>query len=389
MADGTSADGLHVSRHEIGALTEAALEGRFQPAVLDLVAARLPGAATLLYRQDSAQPAACGILHRGLGGQAMPGFPARLARDNPLFVEHRRCPVGAVFHDGALLAREMFRASAFYRDWLALAGDFDAATGVVIAREGPVQTVLEIRYPAHAERRTAAAAETALTELAPHLAQAARIADLTLGAEQAQIEARNFLELGSFPTFIVDPDCRIHTMNGRGEVLLRLGGGLVLGMDRTLQAAEPADTARLQEAVTHASLSVGTQSAMMRLSAPPARKVPRVLSLTPLSALSRTDLPCGGGCAHQGRVAILAIDAADPLRLGRDALWAMFNLTAREAELALSLLEGRTLPEMAQAQAISKQTLRNQLSSILRKTGTTRQSELVALLLQIARARPL
>jgi DNA-binding CsgD family transcriptional regulator len=388
MADGSSADGLHVSRHDIGALTEAALEGRFQPAVLDLVAARVPGAAALLYRQDSTQAAACGILHRGLGGQAMPGFPARLALDNPLFREHRRCPVGVVFRDDALMARDMFRASAFYRDWLALAGNFDAATGVVIAREGPVQTVLEIRYPAHAERRAAETAETALAELAPHLAQAARIADLTLGAEQAQIEARNFLELGSFPTFIVNPDCRIHAMNGRGEILLRLGSGLVLGMDRTLQAAEPDDSARLQEAVAQASLSAGAHSAMLRLSSA-ARKVPRVLTLTPLSALSRTDLPCGGGCAQQGRVAILVIDAADPLRLGRDALWAIFDLTAREAELALALLEGRTLPEMAQAQAISKQTLRNQLSSILRKTGTTRQSELVTLLLQMARARPL
>ena len=85
----------------------------------------------------------------------------------------------------------------------------------------------------------------------------------------------------------------------------------------------------------------------------------------------------------------MVIDGADQLRLGRDALWAMFDLTAREAELALALLEGRTLPELARAQAVSKQTLRNQLSSILRKTGTTRQSELVALLLQMARALPL
>lgn len=388
MADGTLPDGLHVSRHEIGALYEAALEGRFQPAILDLVAARIPGAAVLLYREDSTQPGACGILHRGLGGQAMPAFPASLAADNPLFREHRRKPVGAVFQDSALMTRASFRATAFYRDWLALAGEFDAATGVVIAREGHVQTVLEIRYPAHAERQAAPAAEIFLGELALHLAQAARIADLTLGAGQAQVEARNFLELSSFPTFIVDQDCRIHAMNGRAEILLRVGTGLVLGMDRTLQAVEPDDTARLQDAVAQASLSVSARSAVMGLRSC-ARKMPRVLTLTPLSALSRTDLPCGGGCAQQGRVAIMVIDGADQLRLGRDALWAMFDLTAREAELALALLEGRTLPELARSQAISKQTLRNQLSSILRKTGTTRQGELVALLLQMARALPL
>lgn len=388
MADGSGADSLQVSRDEIGALYEAALEGRFESAVLDLSATRLPGAAVLLYREDSSQPAACGILHRGMGGAAMPPFPVRLARDNPLFAEHRRRPVGAVFHDHALMARTSFRATPFFRDWLALAGDFDAATGVVIAREGTVQIVLEIRYPAHAERQLSRAAELFLGDLALHLAQAARIADLTLGADQAQIEARNFLELSSFPTFIVDQDCRIHAMNGRAEILLRLGAGLVLGMDRSLQAAAPEDTARLQEAVAQASRAMSARSSVLGLRAG-RRKGPQVLTLTPLSALGRGDLACGMGCTQQGRVAIMVIDGADQLHLGRDALWAMFDLTAREAELALALLEGRTLPELARTQAISKQTLRNQLSSILRKTGTTRQSELVALLLQMARALPL
>ena len=388
MADGTGLDGLHVSRHEIGALYEAALEGRFQPAVLDLVASRIPGSAALLYREDSAQPAACGILHRGLGGVAMPGFPTRLAADNPLFRAHFRKPVGAIFHDAALMTRASFRACEFYRDWLSRAGDFDAATGVVIARDATLQTVLEIRYPAHAERKAAQAAEMVLGELVLHLAQAARIADLTMGAGQAQTEARNFLELSSFPTFIVDEACRIHAMNGRGEMLLRVASGLVLGMDRSLQAVEPQDTARLQEAVAQASLSVSARSAVLGFKSG-ARKVASVLTLTPLSALGRTDLRCGGTSAQQGRVAIMVIDGADQLRLGRDALWAMFDLTAREAELALALLDGRTLPELARTQAISKQTLRNQLSSILRKTGTTRQSELVALLLQMARALPL
>ncbi|MEY3003359.1 MAG: hypothetical protein RLZZ491_535 [Pseudomonadota bacterium] len=389
MADGALPEDLHIARHEIGTLYDAALEGRFQPAVLDLAAARIPGSATLLYHQDTTQPSACGILHRGLGGAAMPAFPASLAAHNPLFREHRRKPVGVVFPDTALMTRTSFRATAFFRDWLSQGGDFDAATGVVIAREAAVQTVLEIRYPAHLERQAAPAAALMLAELAPHMAQAARIADLALGAGQAQIEARNFLELGSFPTFIVDADCRIHAMNGRAEVLLRVGTGLVLGMDRRLQAATPEDTARLQDAVRDASRSVSARSHVMGLGARP-QKGPRVLTLTPMSALGRSDLPCGaGGGSPQGRVAIMMIDAADRLHLGRDALWAMFNLTAREAELALALLDGRTLPELARVQAVSKQTLRNQLSSILRKTGTTRQSELVALLLQMARALPL
>ena len=112
------------------------------------------------------------------------------------------------------------------------------------------------------------------------------------------------------------------------------------------------------------------------------------MTLTPLAALGLNDSAiCDGSDA--GRVAIMVIYWVDQLHLGRDALWRMFDLTAREVELAQALLEGRTLPELARAHAVSKQTLRNQLSSIMRKTCTRRQSELVALLLQMARALPL
>jgi len=388
MADASMAEGVHISRHDIGALFDAALEGRFEPALLDLVATRLAGVAALFYRQDHSRPAACGILHRGLGGGAMPAFPTRLAVNNPLFREQCRKPVGAVFQDQALMARGSFRDTEFYRDWLSRAGDFDAATGIVIAREGPVQSVLEIRYPAHSERQTAPIAELFLSDLSLHLAQAARIADLSARTSQIQAEARNFLELSGFPIFIVDPACRIQAMNGRGDGVLRLGAGLVLGMDRSLQAIEPQDTARLQEAVAQTSLSSSAHSSFLGLGAG-SRKQAQMLTLTPLSALGRADLGCGLGCTQPRRVAIVVIDGADQLRLGRDALWAMFDLTAREAELALALLQGHTLPELSRTQAVSKQTLRNQLSSILRKTGTARQAELVALLLQMARALPL
>jgi DNA-binding CsgD family transcriptional regulator len=57
-----------------------------------------------------------------------------------------------------------------------------------------------------------------------------------------------------------------------------------------------------------------------------------------------------------------------------------FGLAPAEARLAAQIGAGRTLPDIAQAEATSRETLRSRLKSIFDKTGTSRQSELVLLL---------
>jgi DNA-binding CsgD family transcriptional regulator len=57
-----------------------------------------------------------------------------------------------------------------------------------------------------------------------------------------------------------------------------------------------------------------------------------------------------------------------------------YGLTAAEAHLALRLLVGQSLRNVARVLGITYETARNRLKSIFRKTGTHRQGELVALL---------
>ena len=70
--------------------------------------------------------------------------------------------------------------------------------------------------------------------------------------------------------------------------------------------------------------------------------------------------------------------------LPMDLLWRAFSLTESEARLAEALLAGATLADFAKEREVSKQTLRNQLVGVMRKTGTRRQSELVSLLTRLA-----
>ena len=93
------------------------------------------------------------------------------------------------------------------------------------------------------------------------------------------------------------------------------------------------------------------------------------------------------GAAHlpaQDRCALLTLNALGP-KPGPPAtiLATTFRLTPAEAKLACVIARGASPKIAAGELKISRETARNQLKSVFAKTDTHRQSELVALLLQV------
>jgi DNA-binding CsgD family transcriptional regulator len=66
-----------------------------------------------------------------------------------------------------------------------------------------------------------------------------------------------------------------------------------------------------------------------------------------------------------------------------NTLRSAFGLTRREARVASALATGMRLQDVAAAHGVGMGTVRSQLKSIFMKTGTNRQSELVALLARL------
>jgi DNA-binding CsgD family transcriptional regulator len=82
--------------------------------------------------------------------------------------------------------------------------------------------------------------------------------------------------------------------------------------------------------------------------------------------------------------AVVLIDDPDEKIQQRPAtLVKLFGLTRVEAEIALLLIQGMSLHEIATHRAVSYETARAHLKSIYRKTDTNRQSELSLLLSNI------
>jgi len=82
-------------------------------------------------------------------------------------------------------------------------------------------------------------------------------------------------------------------------------------------------------------------------------------------------------------VTLLSSPKAPPAHI----LHGLFDLSPAEARIAQRLVEGSSVEEIATAHDLSRETVRNQLKSVMAKTGTSRQAELVGLLIG-AQLRP-
>lgn len=75
--------------------------------------------------------------------------------------------------------------------------------------------------------------------------------------------------------------------------------------------------------------------------------------------------------------------ATIPNRALQQRLQALFKLTPAEAELTLQLADGHSLETIAEMRQVKRDTVRNQLKMIYRKTGYNRQNSLVSAILRI------
>jgi DNA-binding CsgD family transcriptional regulator len=105
-------------------------------------------------------------------------------------------------------------------------------------------------------------------------------------------------------------------------------------------------------------------------------KLPIILRALPVPPAARSPF--------LGARAIFTFTAIEPRpRLDASLLNKVFGLTPAEARLAAALADGTNLETASERLGITRETARNQLKSVFLKTGTHRQSQLVALLARL------
>lgn len=180
------------------------------------------------------------------------------------------------------------------------------------------------------------------------------------------------LEALDLCALVVTETMRIVEANACGREALAGRDGLVPAKRDALGAELPEDGSALADCVAEACRGGTGGSVLVQRSAAGRPLLVRVAPFSPVSG-SRTGL------------ALICFRApAARLKHRRQVLSALFRLSAAEVQVALDLAEGDDLTQIADRRGVQLSTVRSQVGSLMSKTGTRRQAELVALIAGLA-----
>jgi DNA-binding response OmpR family regulator/DNA-binding CsgD family transcriptional regulator len=190
-----------------------------------------------------------------------------------------------------------------------------------------------------------------------------------LGAD----EALNRIAVG---VFLIDIDRKVLFRNRRAEELLKEADGISLSREGLLRGEKPAQTQALKEIVETAVERMMEGSGRGSI----AVALPRDSGKRPLIAVA---CPLGRGPAAAGEPAV-GLFVTDPEWRPSDAAEAvaqLYGLSPAETRLALALVQGMRIDEIADEFGLSRNTVSYTLKNLFRKTETDRQADLISLFL--------
>jgi DNA-binding CsgD family transcriptional regulator/PAS domain-containing protein len=210
-----------------------------------------------------------------------------------------------------------------------------------------------------------------LRSLVPHLRRVLQIHRKMEGLRQLAAGTGSILDSLDVAVIALDRSCRVRFLNGLAESILR-SGDLLHFHDGKLAAPLAHESAALRK-LTEAAASGAWNSQPLggNLTLHAGERLLH-LTVTPLAA------PIAGAPSQADVLVTITMDTAPQSRAR--SLADLFHLTPAEIRVSMLLLEGLEPKEIAERTAVTYETVRFQLKSIYRKTGVTRQSELVRLL---------
>jgi len=208
--------------------------------------------------------------------------------------------------------------------------------------------------------------------LGPHLNRALRLQTRLSSADIRAGMASGALDCLTHGVVLVDQAGLPIWLNRRAEEIINYSDALRLS-SRGLVGHRPSDTRSLRELIKEA-VSAGTQG-LLPISRDDNLR-PLLLTAIPLKPIGNLDHPASSDSAR-GVVFISDPDRADSPTVA--ALRQAFDLTYREAQVAIAIASGHGLQAAADTMGVGLTTARSQLQQAFSKTGTSHQAELAAL----------
>lgn len=273
------------------------------------------------------------------------------------------------------LCSEQLLASEFYHIIMEPQGWYDFL-GLDIREEGE----LDVRFRVGRYRGAAAFGEqekALVYTLLPHLERSIRLQARISRIERERAVYAGAVEQLQVATIILDEHKQVLSTNAYAQQLLGAGIGASM-KDNRLQLEDKQANEELAELLDAVKLArVEADSLAAR-----AMQVPKGDGSGDLGLILRS-LPASEGVEGRGSPSF-ALFLSDPQHAAyppQQIIARLFSLTPTEANLAMLLANGLTLDEAAAESSVSRNTARTHLRAVFAKTGVSRQSGLVRLIL--------
>lgn len=172
------------------------------------------------------------------------------------------------------------------------------------------------------------------------------------------------------PVLLVDSDASVRYANAAAKALID-GDGLIKAVNDILSTHHANDGQRLKSAIADTCANGAGRVVILGSEG---TGQPLVVLVLPFHEESQTG---------RGRALVLVRSGKGMSEILTNSLRQLFRLSPAEASITVALGTGMDLNELAQQRGVKLNTLRSQVASIMAKTGTRRQAQLVALVARI------
>lgn len=354
----------------------AALDKQQWPRLIEAISKALDGQGGMLRLSDHSNQQASYFAAVGYEPGFIQAYRDYFITIDPYQDVFENTPVGALIQVTQFPNYRSIIADEFHNDFIR-PQDKEYPAGATLLRDGDVTIQLGFQR----SKRVGDFAEEdlrLLQLLLPHLTQAVQVHRL-LG-ESAALADMAFASLDQAPVgvFLLDAHGEVVHINLAGERLLATGEIAV--RQKRLVLKEPISTARLRQLIASvAQPTLGKNMACggeLNLSSAEGRAKLELRVIPLIRQDATADHAMQMGCSA------VFVSRPGALRLPCQKVASSYGLSPAEAKLAVMIAEGCSLEEAADRLSVSINTVRSQLKSVFAKTGTRRQSELVAMLLR-------
>jgi DNA-binding CsgD family transcriptional regulator len=342
-----------------GAAADRARWGVF----LEQLCGRLRGARALLLEHNCRRPEQRLMAVANIEPDAQNAYLTHYFRVNPwLRFAGPPVPGRALPGDAVLPASELLRTE-FYQDFLR-PQDILHTVGACIGVDGERAPFCAVFRSGSAGVFEDAEAEL-LAALSRHIRRALELQERSEVYRAQSAAALTALDALPAGCLLIDAACAVQMANRAAEEILNERDGLAI-----TAGALCATSAEAQERLRRLAGGMRGALAVTRRSGRP----PLHLLVIPFRGSSK-------GAERAASALVFITDPEASFRPSQDVLGAILGFPPAESRVASALLNGRSIDQCAAELAISRHTARNHLKAIFSKTSTTRQGELLRLLL--------